>query len=171
MEKAIFYEQPLEVEYGASVGIKSLVMRFNIEQKEDRWECDEVCLCYKEPHLDMAEVKKAVIDYINSKTDERILTGFQWNGINVWLSEENQRNFSEAQRVALITNGQSLPVTFKLGEDTDGQPVYHEFTTIEELTSFYLSAVAFIQQCLNDGWQEKDNIDWSKYEEPESVVQ
>ena len=171
MERTIFYEQPLEVEYSRSVGINSLVMRFDIEHKKDRWECDEICLFYKEPHLDMAEIKKAVLDYINAKTDERILSGFVWNGINVWLSSENQRNFSEAQRVALMTNGQRLPVTFNLGEDTDGQPVYHEFTTIEELTSFYLSAVSFIQQCLNDGWQKKDNIDWSKYELPESGAQ
>lgn len=166
MERAIFYEQPLEVEYSKSVGINSLVMRFNIEQVDDHYECDEVCIFYKEPHLDMAEIKKAVLDYINAKTDERILSGFVWNGINVWLSSENQRNFSEAQRVALMTNGQSLPVTFKLGENADGQPVYHEFTTTEELTGFYLSAVAFIQQCLGEGWQQKDNIDWSKYEEP-----
>lgn len=171
MEKAIYEEKPLVIEEIVFVGIVMTILRFDIEETENGWECDEVTIEHKERHMTMAEIKKAVLDYINAKTDERILSGFVWNGVNVWLSSENQRNFSEAQRVALMTNGQSLPVTFKLGEDADGQPLYHEFTTTEELTGFYLSAVAFIQQCLNEGWQEKDNIDWSKYELPESGAQ
>ena len=163
MEKAFYVEKPPVIEEVVSVGVVTTALRFEIEQTENGWECDEVVLNHKEPNLDMAEIKKAVIDYINTKTDERILSGFQWNGINVWLSEENQRNFSEAQRVALMTSGQSLPVTFKLGEDADGEPVYHEFTSVEELTGFCLAAVAFIQQCLSEGWQQKDNMDWSKF--------
>lgn len=171
MERVIYTEKPPIIEEVISVGLVTTALRFDIEETENGWECDEVVLNHHEPNLDFSEIKKAVLDYINAKTDERILSGFVWNGVNVWLSSENQRNFSEAQRVALMTNGQSLPVTFKLGEDADGQPVYHEFTTTEELTGFYLSAVAFIQQCLGEGWQQKDNIDWSKYELPESGAQ
>ena len=163
MEKVIYENKPLVFEEVVSVGIRTTIFRFDIEETENGWECEEICINHKEPHLDAAEVKKIVIDRINAKTDARILSGFQWNGINVWLSEENQRNFSEAQRVVLMTNGQSLPVTFKLGEDAEGNPVYHEFTSVEELTGFYLAAVAFIQQCLAEGWQEKDSIDWSLY--------
>ena len=167
MEKAIYEKKPLAFEEVVSVGIRTTIMRFDIEETENGWECEEICINHKEPHLEAAEVKKIVIDRINAKTDARILSGFRWNGINVWLSEENQRNFSEAQRVALMTNGQSLPVTFKLGEDAEGNPVYHEFTSVEELTGFYLAAVAFIQQCLAEGWQEKDSIDWSLYRQDE----
>lgn len=163
MKKVIYENKPLAFEEVVSVGIRTTIMRFDIEETENGWECEEICINHKEPHLEAAEVKKIVIDRINAKTDARILSGFRWNGINVWLSEENQRNFSEAQRVALMTNGQSLPVTFKLGENAEGNPVYHEFTSVEELTGFYLAAVAFIQQCLVEGWQEKDSIDWSLY--------
>ena len=163
MEKAIYENKPLAFEEVVSVGIRTSIMRFDIEETENGWECEEICINHKGLHLDAAEVKKIVIDRINAKTDARILSGFQWNGINVWLSEENQRNFSEAQRVALMTNGQSLPVTVKLSEDAESNPVYHEFTSVEELTGFYLAAVAFIQQCLAEGWQEKDSIDWSLY--------
>lgn len=113
----------------------------------------------------MDEIKKFIIDVINTKTDEKILSGFVWNGISVWLSEENQRNFSEAQRIAASMPQAILPVTFKLGEDSEGNPVYHQFETADELTGFYMNAVAYINQCLAEGWQEKDNFDFSSYEE------
>lgn len=109
-------------------------------------------------------VKDAVIKDINDRTDEKILSGFVWNDINVYLSSENQRNFSEAQRMASAIPA-ILPLTFKLGEDSEETPVYHTFETAEELNEFYMSAFAYINQCLNEGWQEKDSIDWSEYEE------
>ena len=120
------------------------------------------------PSFDAA--KKAIIADINARTDEKIISGFVWtpeggDSINVWLSEENQRNFSEAQRIAAAMPETILPVTFKLGEQADETPIYHEFTTAEELTSFYLQAVAYINATLADGWQEKDGIDWAPYQE------
>lgn len=117
----------------------------------------------------LEQVKQAVLEDINRQTDEKILTGFVWNDINVWLSEENQRNFSEAQRIAMFSPESIMPVKFKLGEDKEGNPVYHEFEEAGELTDFYLHAVAFINQCLAEGWMRKDNIDWSPYEEAFSV--
>ena len=110
------------------------------------------------------QVKKAVLEDINKQTDEKILTGFVWNDMPVYLSDENQRNFSEAQRIAMIMPDAILPVTFKLGEQADETPIYYEFTTSEELTGFYLQAVAFINQTLAEGWQRKDGIDWTPYE-------
>lgn len=123
----------------------------------------------KYPLLSLDDVKKAIIGDINAQTDEKILSGFVWTPeggqpINVWLSEENQRNFSEAQRVALMVSDAILPVTFKMGEDENETAVYHEFTTAEELTGFYLASVAYINQCLQQGWAEKDSIDWAPYE-------
>jgi len=112
----------------------------------------------------LEQVKQAVFEDINRQTDEKILTGFVWNDINVWLSEENQRNFSEAQRIAMFSPESIMPVTFKLGEDEEGKPVYHEFETAGELTDFYLHAVAFINQCLAEGWKRKDGMDWAPYE-------
>lgn len=115
----------------------------------------------------MADIKQAVWDCIDDKTDERILSGFVWNGKQVWLSAENQRNFSEGQRMA--KEDQSiLPITYKIGE-ADHTPVYHTFTTFEELDGFYKLAFAYINQCLNNGWLEKDNVDWMEYEELISV--
>lgn len=112
----------------------------------------------------MEEVRDFCLGVINRQTDERIVSGFVWNGIGVWLSEENQRNFSEAQRIAASMPEAILPVVFKLGEDEDGQPVYHEFTSSEELTAFYMAAVAYINRCLAEGWQAKDSFDFTAYE-------
>ena len=114
------------------------------------------------PSLDA--IKNAVKADINARTDERILKGFVWNGINVWLSEENQHNFSEAQRVAAAAPEAMLPAKFKLGEDENGDAVYHTFETAAELTDFYYAAVAYVKQQLDAGWEEKDGIDWTPYD-------
>ena len=114
------------------------------------------------------QIKKAVCDDINRQTDEKILTGFVWTPeggepVNVWLSTENQFNFSEADRKAEKNPG-ILPLTFKIGEK-DGDPFYHTFETYEELDAFYMQAFAFINQTLTEGWARKDGIDWTPYEQ------
>ena len=124
------------------------------------------------PTLD--KVKEAIIADINARTDERILNGFPWTvlrgdhqgeTVSVWLSNENQRNFSEAQRVAGMTNGQNLPLQVKVAETDEKEPIYDTFETVQEITTFYLNGVGFIDECLKDGWTEKDGIDWGPYEE------
>ena len=121
------------------------------------------------PQLTLKMVKDAIEADINAQTDKKILTGFVWTPdgvepINVWLSAENQRNFSEAQRMAEKYGEQVLPLMFKLGETEDGQPVYHTFETVAELDDFYVKAFSFVNQCLTEGWQRKDAIDWVPYE-------
>ena len=124
--------------------------------------------------LTLQDVKDAIIRDINDRTDNRILNGFPWTvlrgdhhgeTVNVWLSSENQRNFSEAQRVAGMTNGQNLPLQVKVSETDDKEPIYDLFETVQEITTFYLGGVAFIDQCLKEGWTEKDSIDWEPYEQ------
>ena len=109
-------------------------------------------------------VKNAILEDINSQTDYKILTGLVWNDKPIWLSKENQFNFSEGERKAK-DNPSILPVTYKIGQDSDGNPVYHTFTTVEEITDFYDTCFAYINQCLNEGWQRKDSIDWEPYKE------
>lgn len=120
---------------------------------------------YKKPHpvVTLDDIKEAIFADINAQTDEKILSGFVWNGKPVWLSSENQFNFKAAYDLAVQTQGQNLPLKFKLGENEDNEPVYHTFNTVEELNDFYLSAIAFIQRCLNEGWELKDSIDFSVY--------
>lgn len=124
----------------------------------------EIDFYKKQGKPDLARIKEAIKADINAATDKKIISGFLWNGIPVWLSEENQRNFCEAQRIAASNPEVGLPAEFKLGEDENGDPIYHTFETAEELTGFYLEAVAFIKQQLAAGWAQKDSIDWSEYE-------
>lgn len=115
-------------------------------------------------------VKNAIINDINERTDEKIVSGLVWQPklggepIPVWLSTENQFNFKSAYDLAVQKNGATLPVTFKMGENEDGTPVYHTFETMEDADDFYLQAVAHINATLAEGWQEKDSIDWTPYE-------
>ena len=109
-------------------------------------------------------VKDAILDDINSQTDYKIVSGLVWNDKPVWLSTENQFNFAEGERKAK-DNPSILPVTYKIGQDAEGNPVYHTFTTVEEITGFYDTCFAYINQCLNEGWQRKDSIDWEPYKE------
>jgi len=150
-------ERPPQVAVAAGIKKYYLTVNVCIREVEDGYEylTHSTTLDHYPEQADITAAAHAAID---EDTDEKILSGFVWSGIHVWLSAENQRNFSEGQRSATITNGQSLPTTFKLGQDEEGKPVYHEFTTVEELTGFYLQAVAYINQCLVDGWKKKDAI-------------
>ena len=109
------------------------------------------------------QVRKAVEDDINAQTDAKILNGYEFTPdgedqpITVWLSKENQTNFSEAHRLQIV------PVKFKLNETEDKQPIYHTFETFDELDRFYKGGVQYINYCLNVGWQRKDSIDWEPY--------
>lgn len=115
-----------------------------------------------------AELKTDLDGLVNSLTDKKILSGFVWNGKPVWLSTENQFNFKAAYDLAVQSKGAGLPVTFKLGEDVSGNAVYHTFEELTEFTDFYTQSIAYVSDCLKDGWQEKDSIDYdalSQYEE------
>lgn len=109
------------------------------------------------------ELRADIEKLINSITDNNILTGFVWNGKPVYLSQENQMNFKAAHDLAVQTEGAILPVKFKLGEDAEGKPVYHTFTKVEAMRDFVLKTFAYINKCTNDGWVEKDGIDYSKF--------
>jgi hypothetical protein len=130
----------------------------------------------------LEQIKQAVIADIDRQTDEKILKECPWTvlhgddqgkEVTLWLTAENQRNYSEGQRVAQITAGASLPMKFKVGENEDGTAVYDIFETVEEITQFYIAGVNFINQTLNEGWQRKDSMDWSPYtpDEPEPQSQ
>lgn len=110
------------------------------------------------------ELKEDITQLIDGITDSKILQGFRWNEVSVYLSTENQMNFKAAFDLNMQTGGLMLPVKFKLGEDAEGNAVYHTFENMEDFTNFYTSAVSYINQCLNEGWAEKDSLDMSSYE-------
>lgn len=110
----------------------------------------------------LIQLKQVILGVINAEIDNKIISGFVWRDMPIWLSQENQFNYKAAFDLAIQTGGQNLPVTFKFG--TTEEPQYHKFETIEELMDFYTSAMKYIDTTLNDGWVKKDSIDWSVYE-------
>jgi hypothetical protein len=119
----------------------------------------------------LQEVKAFVLGVIDRQTDGKIQSGLIWHckatddDIPVWLSKENQLNFKAAYDLAVQKQGATLPVTFKMGETEEGTPVYHTFGTMEDAEDFYTTAVAYVQQCLVEGWRKKDTFDFTPYEE------
>jgi hypothetical protein len=120
---------------------------------------------YKKPHPYVSddEIKIAILDDINSQTNKKILNGFVWKDKSVWLSSENQINFKAAYDLAVQTKGKILPMTFKIGETPEGEPVYHTFGDLSEFKDFYIKEIEFINACLNEGWKLKDSINWDLY--------
>lgn len=103
----------------------------------------------------LAEIKETLLSFYNSKIDDKIQSGFVWKDMPVWLSKENQFNYKVAFDLAIV------PVKFKFG--TTVEPVYYEFTTLQELNDFYTKAISYINSTLEEGWKEKDAIDFSLY--------
>ena len=129
------------------------------EEEQRGYDYHEKWLNHK-PTMD--EVKDVVLAGMNEVIDRRILEGFEWNGMSVWLSSENQFNYKAAFDLAMQTGGANLPVKFKFG--TTQNPLYYTFTEVEVLMDFYTQAMSHINNVLSEGWSEKDNVDWSEYE-------
>lgn len=134
-------------------------VRWNITEADDgsaRWVETDFA---HEPTAD--EIRTAIYDWYNANTEAKILSGFEWNGTAVWLSQENQFNYKAAYDAAVMSSGETLPVKFKFGDDKT--PIYYEFATIDELADFYYKSLAYIQSVLQEGWNAKDAIDWTLY--------
>lgn len=133
-----------------------------------RWDVqtNEDATSYMEEEFDHKptpeEVKSIVLPYYNREIESSILSGMEYEGVMVWLSTDNQFNYKAAYDLAVQTEGQSLPVTFKFG--TDDEPKYREFTTLEELSDFYRKSISYVLTTLQEGWKKKDGFDVTLYE-------
>lgn len=138
-------------------------------QPETGEDADKQLVSYYETEIVMLrkpninDIKQAVLEGVNRMIDEKIISGFVWNDMPVWLSSENQFNYKAAYDLSVQTGGQTLPVLFKFGGTE--KPIYHQFTTQEELSDFYLKVMKFINDTLSGGWAMKDSINWDEYEE------
>ena len=130
-------------------------VRWDVETKEDG------SASYMEEELghrpDAEEIRSLVSQWYNANTESLILSGFEYEGQPVWLSGENQFNYKAAYDLAVQTDGQNLPVTFKLG--TDDAPYYRTFDTVADLQDFYVKMVKHIQDSLSEGGKKEDALD------------
>ena len=106
-----------------------------------------------------------IVNEINKIIDEEtaynIINSCLWNGYNIYLSKENQMNYKNAFDLAVTTNGESLPVTFKFKKK--GKSTYYTFDTVAELKDFYLKINKHINDCLALGWSRKDKVNPEDY--------
>ena len=101
------------------------------------------------------QVKAAIIADINERITAQIVGGMAFEGKPVWLSIENQINFTTA----------TAPCRMKIGEEEDGTPVYHDFETKAQLKAFNDACLAWKNEQLEAGRAEKEGIDWTPYAE------
>lgn len=133
-------------------------VRWDFIENEQGASFEEAAFSYK-PSLH--EIQNLIYDWYNKQTDKAILEGFVWKDMQVWLSTENQFNYKAAYDLAIQTNGITLPVKFKFGNPEN--PVYYTFKDLPDFTDFYVSAMRYINETLDKGWQQKDNINWDNY--------
>ena len=107
------------------------------------------------------EIRALFVELVNENVQAKIREGLTYEGAMVWLSAENQLNYRNALDVAMQTDGDSLPVVFKLG--TDSEPVYREFRSVESLQAFVNCCARYVQQCLEEGWRRKEAFDVEPY--------
>lgn len=150
-----------------------------INKKIDKWrvrwniqpiEGDEDAVTFEEKEFSrkptIGQIKETIVNWLNVQVDEKIISGFSWRDMFVWLDNVNQFNYKSAYDLSFQQHVAGLPFQeIKVKFGTDEQPVYHTFKSFEEISEFYLSAISHIQVCLAEGWQAKDNIDLSLYEE------
>lgn len=156
------YGAPFEQNGLQKVGRKKYDIFFGFG-KDD--EADETGYNYRqrfdhEPTVE--ECRKAIYEVIDKQVQETILQGMQYNGLLVWLSAENQRNYQATALQVQTDAANALPVTVKLG--TDESPEYVTFKTADEYIAFANAVTAHIRKALDEGWQEKQNIDWNAYQ-------
>lgn len=107
---------------------------------------------YEEPKIEPSKqhILNSKIEEINLKTDRKILDDFTWNGHDFYLTLENQTNFAN---LFIARDFLTYPQTIK---------TKFGFATLnskEEVQEFYLAGVAFVKQCLEEGWQEKIKVE------------
>jgi hypothetical protein len=143
------------------------------EFKQFRFLCKQVAAAVLGlPETEVMQQEKRVmeIEAIDARTDAKILSGYQWTvlhgadagkTVNVWLSAENQNNYKAKHDVALAyPQLVTFPMRYKISEDEQKRAIYEEFQDINELATFYLGGIAYIERCIDEGWEEKDKVEF-----------
>ena len=132
-----------------------LVIMYGLKEDGEKAEWYQLDFYKKQGKPSFEQVKAAIIADINERITAKIIGGMTFEEKPVWLSIENQINFTTA----------SAPCRLKIGEEADGTPVYHEFGTKSDLKAFNDACLAWKNECLEAGRAEKENIDWEPYEQ------
>ena len=132
-----------------------VVIMYGMKEDGDKAEWFQLDFYKKQGKPSFEQVKETIIADINTRITDQIIGGMVFEEKPVWLSIENQINFSQA----------TAPCRLKIGEEADGTPVYHDFDTKAQLKAFVDACLAWKNGCLDAGRAEKEGIDWTPYEQ------
>jgi hypothetical protein len=114
---------------------------------------------FDKKNVNINKIKSVILNYFNDKIKDAILRGFVWNGYNVWLSAENQKNYSDWY-VCTKDSNRVLPLTAKFSKN--GKTIYYEFNSHEEIADLYENMIKHINKVVNENRKQKDSIDWNE---------
>ena len=101
------------------------------------------------------ELRSVIEAHVNTLTQERIVGGYRWKGKQVWLSGENQQNYTSDYLAGV------LPVKVRVYDtDADASGKVALIETPEDLADFYHGMVQHVRKCIEDGWSVKDSVDY-----------
>lgn len=98
--------------------------------------------------LSFSMIESKFLSALENQTQNDILKGFIWNGFRVWLSEQNQQNYT-SWAIALNSGKENLfPLNAKFNDAKTNSIVYYEFSNKEEFDDFYSKMVKHINDCV-----------------------
>ena len=130
-----------------------VVIMYGLSETEGNAQWYQLDFYKKQCKPNFEQVKQAIIADINERITAQIIGGMTFEEKPVWLSIENQINFTTA----------SAPCRLKIGEEADGTPVYHDFENKAALKAFNDACLSWKNDCLEAGRAEKESIDWTPY--------
>lgn len=110
----------------------------------------------------MEEIKTTIVAQIEAEYADKLRYGLEWNGLPVEYTEERKSDLT-GMLVAMQAGIMALPVTLNLGTYPDGSPVFHEFTTADEIIGVAAAISGHKINVCNAEWEEKASIQWSEY--------
>lgn len=124
----------------------------------------------------LGQVKHIILTNIDKETDDKIMNGFMWEipgqeevpdmekeYLSVSLDSEMKLDLIAVYTLAALSQGANLPFTLKSGPID--APKYYTFNELSVLTSFYTSAMKYVNDMYEEGWTKKDSNDWNAYQQ------
>lgn len=101
------------------------------------------------------EIRSVINKYYNEITDQKILSGFTYKDVPIWLSIENQNNYLMA-----AVSGIS---SYMIKGGSDSSPINLTLNSHEEIVEFVAAMQEYISNCINEGRANKTGINFENY--------
>lgn len=101
------------------------------------------------------EIRSVINKYYNEITDQKILSGFKYKDIPVWLSLENQNNYLMAAVAGLSS--------YMVKGGSDSASINITLNTHEEILDFVAAMQQYISKCIGEGRTKKLSINFEDY--------